>query len=386
MAEEGGDGQEKTEEPTPKRRQQAREDGQIITSKETFVFVSMAGAVGLLALAFALMPRAASAWAGYFRFDGIAHLDSLIAGRTVDALVAVVMVTLAAGLPLAALTLFAQAATGGLNFAPKALGLKMNKLDPLKGMQRMISMRSLVELVKAVLKVTLLIGAAAAIMIPQLPILDRLVFSAPGDALDGFGVVLLKVLGAQCAGLLLIGGIDLAYQVHSHGKKLRMSRQEIKDEAKQTEGSPEVKGQIRRRQIEASRKGARRRKALEDVPNATSIVTNPTHFAVALRYEPGKTDAPVIVAMGDGAMAHRIMAIGQEAGVHVLRVPLLARALYFTGEIGREITPELYVAVAAIEAHVYRLNQGLDVSLPDIEVPSDLRFDETGHPLKGTRT
>ncbi|MFP4571036.1 flagellar biosynthesis protein FlhB [Rhodosalinus sp.] len=384
MAEENEDGQEKTEEPTPRRLEKAREEGQVLSSKEVFVFVGMAAATLMLGAGLSYLPEVSSGWGGYLRFGGPERLDAQIAARAQAALEFCLYAGLLVGLPLMALTLLAQAAIGGgITFAAKAMQPKASKLNPLKGLQRMVSMKALVELAKAVLKVSLLIGAGLVTLIPALPRLDTLVFASVAEAMDVFGGVTVRVLGTLCAGLLAIAAVDLAWQIHSHFKKLRMTRQEVRDEHKQTEGSPEVKGQIRRRQMEASRKGAQRRRALDDVPSATSIVTNPTHFAVAMRYVPGETDAPVVVAVGDGALAHRIVEIGGRAGVPVLHVPLLARALYFTAEIGQSIPEDLYAAVAVIEAHVQRLDHGLDAELPHVELPPSMRFDEHGYPLEG---
>lgn len=380
---ESDDGQEKTEDPTPKKREEARERGQIATSKEMFVFGSIAGATGLLALSRGLLPHLAGDWASFFVFDSAAQLDALIAQRLREGLVKVVVIPLVIGLPLLAVTLLTQAAVGGIVFAPKALGFKPEKIDPLKGLKRMVSLQALVELVKALLKVSLLVTAAAVVLGPMLPALDRMATMAPGASAALLGTGVLRILSAMTVALAIVGGVDLVWQLHSLGKKLRMSRQDIKDEAKQTEGAPEMKGQMRRLQMQAAQKGAARRKALDDVPDATAVITNPVHFAVALRYVHGQPGAPKILAMGRGAMAHDIVARARAAGVTILQAPPLARALYFTGDIGTEISERLYTAVAAVLAHVYRIDHGEEDTMPDIDLPPDLRLDEYGHPLSG---
>ena len=378
---EGEDGQEKTEDPTPRKREQARERGQIATSKEMFVFGGIAGATAILSLARGLMPHLAGDWASFFVFDSAAHLDTLIVERLRDGMLQVLIIPLVVGLPLLAMTLLTQAAVGGIVFAPQALGFKPEKIDPLKGLQRMVSMQALVELAKALLKVTLLVTAAAVVLGPMLPALDRMATMAPGASAALLGTGIIRVLSAMTIALAIVGGVDLAWQLHSMGKQLRMSRQEIRDEAKQTEGSPELKGHIRRLQMQAAQKGAARRKALDDVPDATAVITNPVHFAVALRYVHGQLGAPRIVAMGRGAMAHDIVARARDAGVSILQAPPLARALYFTGDIGTEISERLYTAVAAVLAHVYRIDNGEEDDMPDIDLPPDLWLDEFGHPL-----
>ncbi|PWR02608.1 flagellar biosynthesis protein FlhB [Meridianimarinicoccus roseus] len=383
---EGDDGQEKTEEPTPKKRQDARDKGQIATSKEMFVFGGMAGATAMLALSKGIMPWLVGEWAQFFTFTDADHLETLILAKLGVAFWQTLLIPLVIGLPLLAMIGLMQAAVGGLVFAPDALGFKPEKIDPLKGLQRMVSMQSLVELGKALLKVVLLVTAAGAVLMPLLPVLDRTLTMAPGDAAAVMGDGMIRLLTAMTLALAVVGGVDLAWQLHSTTKKLRMSRQEIKDEMKQSEGSPEVKGQLRRLQMEASRKGAQRQKALADVPNATTIITNPVHFAVALRYVPDQPGAPTILALGRGPMAHEIIARGKAAGVTVLQAPPLARALYFTGEIGAEISDQLYTAVAAVLAHVYRLDNGIGSEIPQIDLPDGLMLDEFGHPLNGAQT
>ena len=181
--------------------------------------------------------------------------------------------------------------------------------------------------------------------------------------------------------LAIIALLDVLWQRYQYIKQLRMSKQDIKDEQKQTEGSPEVKAKIRRMQMQTAAEAAAQRAALDDVPNATAIITNPTHFAVALKYEVGTRGAPVIVAMGRGKMAEDIISIGQEETVPIFQSPLLARALFFTGQIGQEIHEDLFSAVAAVLAFIFRVANGETLDDPEVDVPKDLQFNETGAPL-----
>ena len=160
-----------------------------------------------------------------------------------------------------------------------------------------------------------------------------------------------------------------------------MTKQEVKDEYKQTEGSPEVRAKIRRLQMESATKSAKQQEALQNMDKATAIITNPTHFAIALKYEVGQIGAPEIIAMGKGILAKRIIELGSEKNITSFRSPMLARALYFTGEIGEEISEKLYNAVAIALAYVYKLDRGEDISRPEIDVPEDLRFNEHGQSL-----
>ncbi|KJS44172.1 EscU/YscU/HrcU family type III secretion system export apparatus switch protein [Roseovarius sp. BRH_c41] len=375
------DGQEKTEEPTAKRRQEAREEGRITTSTEVFVLVTMGmGALMLMAGQWAL-PGLADRWATGLIIDGVQSLDAMMYERMRTMMLWMLAAGPGLGLPLLATVLVAQSVMGGLNFAPKAIGFKPEKINPLTGLGRMASMKSLVDLGKAVLKVTLLLTAGILMLYPLLPALEGSAALSPGDAMVLFGTAMLRVLGGLLIGLVVIAALDLGWQIHSNTKSMRMSRQDIKDESKESEGSPEQKGAMRRRQMQASRR-ASERKALADVPLATAIITNPTHFAVALRYEPGADAAPRILAMGKGPMAQAVIRRGRRAGVTTLQVPPLARALYFTGAIGREIPDVLFAAVAVILAHVWRLEQGQPAPMPDVDLPPDLTLDEFGRPLK----
>lgn len=373
------EGQEKTEEPTPKRREDARKEGRVITSNEVFVLATFAMGALLLLAARPILPGLAGHWAQGLVIDAPHSLDSQMLLGTKRAMIWVLVAGLGVGLPMIVAILLAQAGMGGLNFAPQSLGFKSDKINPLAGLKRMVSMKALVDLTKSVLKVSLLLGAGFLMLRPLLPALEGTADLAPGDATILLGAAVIRVSSGLLIGLAIIAGIDLGWQIYSNTKSLRMSLQDIKDEMKESEGSPELKGQIRRRQMEASRR-ASERKALNDVPQATAIITNPTHFAVALRYDPTSGLAPVVLAMGKGPMAREVIRRGRRAGVISLRVPPLARALYFTGGIGREIPHALYTSVAVILAHVWRLEQGQAEPTPDVTLPPDLTLDEFGRP------
>lgn len=381
---EGDDGQEKTEEPTPKRKEEARKDGRVLTSNEVFVLTTLGSATLMAMSAKWALPGITGQWATGLVIDSTLSIDALILERMQSALKWVLIAGVGMGIPMIAVILISQAAMGGINFAPKALGFKPDKINPLAGIKRMVSMKALVDLSKAVLKVSLLLGIGALMLKPFMPALMGSSVISPGDSSVLLGSALNRVLLGLLLGLVIIGGIDLGWQMHSNNKALRMSRQDIKDEMKESEGSPEVKGQIRRRQMEASRR-ASERAALADVPQANAIITNPTHFAVALRYDPSESGAPVVLAMGKGPMAKEIIRRGRRAGVITLRVPPLARALYFTGAIGEQISEQLYGAVAVILAHVWRLEHGKPEPMPDVEVPTELQLDEHGRKIRKDR-
>ena len=178
--------------------------------------------------------------------------------------------------------------------------------------------------------------------------------------------------------LFAIGVGDYIWSRHTWLEKLRMSRQDLKEESKESEGSPEVKARIRRLQIEASSRAAQQSLAIEDVKNASVVITNPTHFAVAIKYDPIENEAPLILAMGKDLMAKRVIEQAELNSIALVRSPLLARALYYTGGIGQNISEQLYSAVASILAYVYQIDKGVNVEFNEPEIPADFVFDEFG--------
>ena len=382
MAEENQDGQEKTEEPSQRKIDKHKEDGKVLSSKEMFVFTGIAGALLLMyAFSFAFKPLLFE-WGNLFVFTGNDKLDDLPTTKSLDALFFILKISLYVGVPMLVVVLATQFAVGGINFAPKALNFKSNRINPLSGLKRMFSLKSLVELGKALLKVGLLFASAIGVIYYLLPRILRITDGNLKTGLELTQSSFPLLIGALLICLLIIAAIDYFYQRYEHIKSLRMTKQEVKDEYKQTEGSPEVRAKIRRLQMESATKSAKQQEALENMGEATAIITNPTHFAVALKYEVGQLGAPKIIAMGKGLIAKRIIDIGTEKNITSFRSPLLARALFFTGEIGEEISEKLYNAVAVALAYVYKLDRGEDIETPDIDVPEDLRFNENGTILK----
>ncbi|ERL46196.1 3-oxoacyl-acyl-carrier-protein synthase III [Candidatus Micropelagos thuwalensis] len=379
------DAQEKTEEPTQRRIDKAKEDGQILTSKEVFVFANIS--IGLLVMLVTLSYGGAglSNWSTLFRLGSIDNLDDLINNKLMDSLWLLFQSALLVGVPIVIVNLLTQAAVGGLNFAPKAMKFKGNRINPISGLKRMFSMKALVELGKSILKVVLLFGIATAIILQIMPGVINFPSLTLTRMLEVMRYVIPLLIGALLVVLAIIAVIDYFWQRHTHIKQLRMSRQDLKDEFKQTEGSPEVKAKIRRLQSETASRSARQREALDDVADATAVITNPTHFAVALKYEVGDQAAPIILAMGRGIIAQQIIERAETAQVSVFRSPILARALYFTGDIGAEISQSLYNAVAVVLAYLYRLEKGETLQLPDVDVPEDMQFNEFGKLLSEDR-
>ena len=382
MAEENQDGQEKTEEPSQRKIDKHKEDGKVLSSKEMFVFTGIAGAL-LLMYAFSFSFKALLfEWGDLFVFSGNDKLEDLPSTKSLEALFFILKIILLVGIPMLIIVLATQFAVGGINFAPKAFAFKANRINPLSGFKRMFSLKSLAELGKALLKVGLLFASAIGVIYYLLPQILRITDGTLKSGLELTKSSFPLLIGALLVCLMIIAALDYFYQRYEHIKSLRMTKQEVKDEYKQTEGSPEVRAKIRRLQMESATKSAKQQEALENMGSATAIITNPTHFAIALRYEVGQLGAPKIIAMGKGLIAKRIMEIGIEKNITSFRSPLLARALFFTGEIGEEISEKLYNAVAVALAYVYKLDSGEDIDAPDIDVPEDLRFNENGKILK----
>ena len=382
MAEESQDGQEKTEEPSQRKLEKAREDGKVVTSKEMFVFTGLAAGLitALSIVAFGRQPL--TNWGGLFTLDAKTHIDSLILAHMDYAQWFLIKGTIIFGLPIMIVTILTQFGVGGLIFAPKAVAFKGSRINPLSGLKRMFSLKALVELGKSILKVAFLFGIGFVVIVYFMPGIIWFPNGTMANALNMMSSLIPTLIGGLLIGLFIIAVLDFAWQRYDFMKQMRMSRQDQKEEFKQTEGSPEVKAKIRRMQMEASANASKQREALSQVGEATAVITNPTHFAVALKYEVGSAGAPTVLAMGRGVMAEQIIERANSADVTVFQSPLLARALFFTSEIGGEISEALYNAVAVVLAYIYRVDQGDVAERPSVDVPSDLRFSENGQLLE----
>lgn len=371
------DSAERTEEPTPRKLEEARREGQVLTSKEMMVFVAIAAATVLMLALPVLGASLLARWQSYLltpqRLDEDVLLHALRMGGQ-----DVLTVTGLVGLPVMLVMISTQISIGGLNWTIKGFAFKSEKIDPLKGLKRMVSMSSLVELGKAVGKVGLLGCVVLGGMYLGLEMLIILGLVPLTDAMGLIFQLTLGILGGLTLVLGLVALVDLLWEAHKHRKQLRMTLSEVKRESREDNGSPEVKGKLRRLQMEASQRSARERGALAHVPEATALIVNPTHFAVALRYVPGQDDVPIIIATGQDALAAQVIARAREVNIPILHLPPLARALYFSGDIGQPVQEELFGAVAAVLAHIWRIERGLHEDLPEIDVPREMRFDAFG--------
>ncbi|MEJ2344759.1 MAG: flagellar biosynthesis protein FlhB [Gammaproteobacteria bacterium] len=371
---ENQDGQEKTEQPTGRRLQQAREKGQVPRSKEldtTVVLLVSAGS--LLLLGGRLGRNLVDLMQSCLLLNRHAAFDSGVVTKMLGEKLLAALGAVAPFLLIALVAvLMTPALMGGWSFSAEKLALDLNKLNPVQGVKKIVSAQGLVELLKSLAKVTL-IGGVAALLIWHL-----------SDDLMGLGNLDIRsaiarsfhIVGWTLFGLssvmILIAAVDVPFQLWNHKRELRMTKQEVKDDSKETEGNPETKGRVRRVQQEMAM-----RRMMEEVPKADVIVTNPTHFAVALKYDDKAMGAPRVVAKGADMVAMRIRTLARQNRVPVFEAPPLARALYFSTELNREIPAGLYLAVAQVLAYVYQLRRSIygDAEAPpppsDLDVPDE---------------
>ena len=375
MAEEFG---EKTEAPTTKRKRDAVEQGDVLKSREfATALVVMAGVGWLALMGPSLVAACRDVMTSSFAFD---HRDiddfapfrplAQSGWKLAPALGSLLVVTFLAAI-------LSQAGLGHLGFNGKLLAPKASRINPASGLKRIFGMQGWIELGKALLKVALL-GSIGWYMLGQVAHTTiGLASTNIGTAVGALGGTFMGVLFAMALGLVAIAGIDLPLQILQLMRKLRMSKQAIKDENKETEGSPEAKSALRQRQRDMAKRNMRKA-----VSEAHVILTNPTHFAVALRYDRMSDQVPVVVAKGRGVIALAIRELGGEARVPVLEYPSLARAVYYTSREGQEVRDDLYVALATILAFVFGLNTEAGgaplVAPPPVVVPPSARFDENG--------
>ncbi len=371
-------GADKSEEPTEKRLRESREKGQLARSRElSTVAVTLGGIGGLLASGGGLAQTLMAMMQGTFELSRETLLDE---GAMVRLLMGSGLMALEAIMPLLIALLIASivgpVALGGWLFSAKAMAPKASRMNPAAGLKRMFSTKALVELLKALGKFLVVLGVALLVLSAYQ---DDLL-SIAKQPLDLAIMHSVEIVG-WCAlwmacGLIIIAAVDVPFQLWDNKQKLMMTKQEVKDEYKDSEGKPEVKSRIRQLQREAAQ-----RRMMQAVPEADVVITNPTHFAVALKYDAAKGGAPRLVAKGSDFLALKIREIAQEHRVTVLESPALARAVYYSTELDQEIPAGLYLAVAQVLAYVYQLRQYRSGKgrrpdpLNNLPIPPDLRRD-----------
>lgn len=360
-------GQDRTEEPTAKRLKESRDEGQIARSKDFNTTLSLLfAAVGLMVFGRFMGDGISELMSGSFKIERENLFDPDFVVTTfwdhiLDALLAIspflflMMITVFVGPVL----------LGGWSFSTKAMQPKLDKINPLSGFKRMFGMNALMELVKALLKFVLLGAIAYLTFHAMMPDYLKLgTESSQNGIKDGADMILWQFLLVSC-GLILVSGIDVPYQLFTHKKKLMMTRQQVKEESKETDGNPEMKGKRRQMQYQLAQG-----RMMQDIPDANVILTNPTHYSVALKYDE-EAGAPIVVAKGTDLIAFRIREIGEAHGIAIFEAPPLARAVYYTTDIGREIPSDLYLAVARVLAYIYQINNA-KAGQPRPERPDEL--------------
>lgn len=346
------DDSQKTEDPTPKKLEEARRKGQVALSREVNNWIMlMTGTVVMLAMAPAMMDGIT----GLMRsFIEDAHLMpevpggfGIVLGDTFRRVFGFMMLPLLVLMAAAFIGPFLQV---GVLFAPQVIQPDISKISPVKGFARLFSKRSLVEFVKGILKIGIITTVGMVLLMPFYGSVDHMVGLAPIDMMHETASLVSRMMIGILVALMVIAVIDLLYQRHEHYQKMRMTKQELKDEYKQTEGDPHVKAKLRQLRQEKARA-----RMMQAVPSADVVITNPTHFSVALKYNPDEMEAPVVVAKGVDDLALRIREVAKENDVIIVQNPPLARVLFDTVEVDQSIPSEHYKAVAEVISYVFRL-------------------------------
>lgn len=349
-----GSDQERTEEPTPKKLQDAAKKGQVARSKETgTTFVLIAAAVSFLLFGKDIAVGLYNVMGRLLSLNRNEVYDTTkmfsvwgeVANELWYGMTMFVLCLLVAGV-------IGNTFLGGFNFSWQAAAPKASKMSPLKGFARMFGKQAAIELVKALLKFGLIATVAVYLIKGYFPEILTLSLEAVPGNIEHALWILAWMFFALAMTLIVIASIDAPFQKWNHNEQLKMTLQEVKDEYKNSEGDPQIKARIRRTQREMSQ-----RRMMQDVPDADVVVTNPTHYAVALKYDTAKAGAPMVIAIGGDQIALQIRKIADRFQVPIVESPALARSLFHTGEVGQQIPEQLFVAVAQVLAYVFQLKQ-----------------------------
>ncbi len=367
---ENADGQDKSEEPTGKKKSESRKKGQIPRSKElTTLFMLLSAIIGLMIFAQDMIETITNIMRHNFSVERATlfqpeqlfiHFKAELAAMLVALMPLFIVMLITA--------ILSSAILGGFNFSTESLVPKLSKLSPIKGIKKMFGTQGLVELVKSILKI-LLLGSIAVYFIWQardeLYGLSQETF--PSAFIHAMELVTWQFL-LVTLGMIVVAGIDVPYQIWNHTRQLKMTKQEVKDESKNSDGNPQIKSRQRQLQREMAMQ-----RMMGDVPKADVIITNPTHFAVALQYDPDGSGAPIMLAKGADLVAMQIRNIAQAHDIPVMEIPPLSRAIYYSVEIGYEIPGGLYVAVAQVLAYIFQLKNG--------DIDGDMKPDLSNLPI-----
>lgn len=369
-------GAEKTEAPTAKRLSEAAKNGDILQSKELATAMVVMAGIATIAVT---GPEMMGAMREMLR-EGLSIQPGDIASFSPEKRAAklLLMMALPVGSIMGATFLAAVAAPallGSLGFRPGAFAFKPGKLNPAAGLARIFGPNGLIELIKSIAKTGLLGSIGFYLLWERMTQIRQMGKLGIVPALDEIGQMFILVTLTLAGALFVIAGIDVPAQIFQRTKRLNMTKQEVKEEHKESEGSPEAKAAVRRKQMEAANGSVRKA-----VKEASVILTNPTHFAVALRYHPGRDSAPVVLARGCDDMARAIRECAAAEQVPVLQYPELTRAIYYTSRVGQFIDERLFLAVATVLAFVFRIENRMasEMDRPHVELPGELRFDADG--------
>ena len=373
-------GQERTEQPTPRRIQQAREKGQVPTSRElnTMIMMLIAGA-SVMFIGPAIVEDLLEMFKRYLNISRENIFDPASMPVVLETAIIDSLITLSPFFTLMMLSAIAgPLMMGGVTFSTKALSFKWEKLDPITGLGRVFSKKGLVELIKALIKFLIIGTTAILFLYTQMDTYLGLGSEPLVQALPHMAKLLTWSFLAIASVLVFIALIDVPFQIYDYTQQLKMTFQEIRDENKDTEGNPEVRGRVKRVQQEMAQ-----RRMMAEVPNADVIITNPEHYSVAIKYDQSSMSAPVVVAKGVDIIAMQIRTIAREHEIPILQAPPLARALHHTTEIDAEIPAALYLAVAQVLAYIFKLRtdprwnkRKKEHKLNDLPIPNDMKFDK----------
>ncbi len=353
-----GDSGEKTEKATPKKRRDQRKEGNVFQSKDVVTVVSLFGSFYILKLLFPNIYETVRA----FMIDFIGFAGTVTdtsQGKINEIGMMVIMAIVRTILPLLLMSVVLAVVATGVQtrflVASKSIRPQLKRLNPISGIKKLFSLQNVVELIKSILKITILIAVIYNIIIDDMVqvvrTMDMDITISGAYMLEMVMTLVLRI----CMAFLVIAALDFMYQRWEYERKLKMTKQEVKEEFKQTEGNPQIKSRIRNIQSQRARE-----RMMQSVPGADVVIRNPTHFAVALKYDADSYGAPIVLAKGQDELALRIVRVAEESGVAVIENPPLARGIYASTDLSQEIPQEFYGAVAEILVYVYKMNNKME--------------------------
>ncbi len=371
-------GQEKTEQPTAKRLQDSRDKGQVARSRElNTMLVMLVGAAGLILMGKNILEDLAAIFADALTISRETLFDDTTLLNTfIDMVIDSILLLVPFLILMVIVAVLAPLLVSGWTFSMQAVSFKWDKLSPIKGMGRIFAWTSVLELLKALAKFVLVLFAVSLFLWHSkddfLFLSKQSIEVGLAHAVSNIGWSFLIVSLV----LIIVAMVDVPFQIWNHAKQLKMTKQEVRDENKDTEGNPEVRGRVRQMQQEISK-----RRMMDKVPTADVIVTNPTHYAVALKYQQDAMKAPIVVAKGADLIAQQIRNIGSISNVPTVSAPPLARSLFYSVKLDQEIPSGLYLAVAQLLAYVYQLNniqanKNKTSDVPEFPIPDEYKRDE----------